>query len=154
MARPTKRRIKALHANQARNENDDSDGADDEDTPSDLPPPLPAAKPASLRSQVAEKDARITKLEAVIVDLRCDLLALQTAHEHLRLDNVSLLQSARTVSLAHNALKTLKRKADIAHFDELGRKQKRIRRLESPHFMTTLPVSLNSGSTSIPPRPN
>ncbi|KAJ7041593.1 hypothetical protein C8F04DRAFT_1177048 [Mycena alexandri] len=130
MARPTKQWITALCANRARNENSNFDSSDDEDTPPDLPSPLPAAKPASLGSQVTEKDAWITELEAVIVDLRSDLLVLQTAHEHLRLDNVSLLQSTRTISLAHNALKTLKQKADIAHFDELGRRQKRIRRLE------------------------
>ncbi|KAJ7767719.1 hypothetical protein B0H16DRAFT_1882430 [Mycena metata] len=133
MPPPNKRRIKALRVNRARNKNDDSDSADDEATPSALPAPLPAAKPASLRSEVAEKDARITELEAVIIDLRCDLLALQTAHEHLWLDTVSLLHSTRTVLLAHNALKTLKRKADIAHFDELGRRQKHIHRLEVDH---------------------
>ncbi|KAJ7437330.1 hypothetical protein FB451DRAFT_1416903 [Mycena latifolia] len=133
MVRPSKRRVAALRANHAWNDKDDSGSSDDENIPPDGLPfsqDPPRHKPTTLRSQIAEKDARIAELEATISGLQTDFLALQHAHNQLRLEHTTLLQTNQTISCANTALKTLKRKADSEHTEELGRRQKRIKRLE------------------------
>ncbi|KAJ7432435.1 hypothetical protein FB451DRAFT_1420594 [Mycena latifolia] len=133
MVRPSKRRVAALRANHARNDKDDSGSSDDENTPQDglpLSQNPPRHKRTTLRSQIAEKDARIAELEVTISGLQTDFLALQHAHNQLRLEHTTLLQTNQTISCANTALKTLKRKADSEHTEELGRRQKRIKRLE------------------------
>ncbi|KAJ7498270.1 hypothetical protein B0H11DRAFT_2381503 [Mycena galericulata] len=125
MSPSNKRRKSVLKGNHARNTKDDFDASDSDDecTSSDdltPPPPPPASKPTSLRSQIAEKDTKITELEATVSALQAELISLQHANDHLRLDYSSLIQEKQTISRMNTALRTLKRKADMTHIEELA----------------------------------
>ncbi|KAJ7473593.1 hypothetical protein B0H11DRAFT_2429951 [Mycena galericulata] len=161
MSRSNKRRKSALKANHLRNTKDDSDASDNESTSSDdlTPPPVPPEfKRTSLRSQIAEKDTKIAELEANVSALQAELISLQHANDHLRLDYSSLIQEKQTISRMNTALRTLKRKADTTHIEELRGKQKRIKRLETERtnkqqenlsIISSLQCSLNDTASHV-----
>ncbi|KAJ7724715.1 hypothetical protein DFH07DRAFT_971112 [Mycena maculata] len=87
-------------------------------------------KAKSLKAQIIEKDQRITDLDAIISGLNADTHQLQNQLSSLRLVHDALSEHNRTISIAHNALTSLKQKADTQFTDELGKRHKRIKRLE------------------------
>ncbi|KAJ7124027.1 hypothetical protein C8R43DRAFT_899318 [Mycena crocata] len=82
------------------------------------------------KAQIAEKDAKIAELTTLNSALSADLLQLQNDHTQFSIAHQALLDRTRGLSLANKALNCLKRKAQTAFDDELGKKTKRIKRLE------------------------
>lgn len=133
MPQLTKRQSTAHRLNQSKASvsDDDQNGRPD----STLPPAsistrYPKKPKKTLTVQVAEKESRIMELEATVSELSADLLCLQTTHDTLSLQHLSLLAQRRDLSMANQSLNNLKRKATTAFNEELSKKRKRIRRLE------------------------
>ncbi|KAJ7167103.1 hypothetical protein C8R46DRAFT_1219483 [Mycena filopes] len=130
MPPPTRRQLAARTASQqapqVRQAHDPLSPHNDENRPPEHPP----GKAKSLTSQLAEKDARIFELEAIVDRFRTENLQLQADLRSLRSRYETLSGRHSTLSLEKNALQCLKRKSDALQSEELGRRQKRIRRLE------------------------
>jgi hypothetical protein len=133
MARPSGRQKSALRASQSRGIPPSDSGHHDENTPPDDPnhgPDPPTDKPKSLRAQIIERDSRIAELEAINSGLEAEVLRLRAELHQLHGTHASLLERHTTISTQNRSLRSLKRKADATHSEELTRKHKRIRRLE------------------------
>ncbi|KAJ7862774.1 hypothetical protein B0H14DRAFT_2575211 [Mycena olivaceomarginata] len=126
---PQKETQAARHAIQSRHD----PGSSDKDTPVEDPipiPHLPIGRPRSLRTQIADKDDRITALETINAGLETDVSRLQTDLERLHGQHGALLDRTNTISLENKSLKNLKRKAESTLGEELAKRYKRIGRLE------------------------
>ncbi|KAJ6461405.1 hypothetical protein C8R45DRAFT_912233 [Mycena sanguinolenta] len=129
MGRQSKRQQQSCRASSSRFQSDDNDENLPPDDP--VPPPAPTGtKPKSLRTQIADKDGRIAELEAVNTAIRTEAIGLRTDLHQLRITYDTLLSKSNLISIANRSLKSLKRKADSTHVEDLGKKHKRIRRLE------------------------
>ncbi|KAF7367729.1 hypothetical protein MSAN_00836800 [Mycena sanguinolenta] len=118
-----------------------SKGYHDENTPLDTAPvavneTVEAPKPLSrsLKVQIQEKDAIISRLEARICVLETELSALRNVHheaiETFSKQNQDLSERNQNLSLTNRSLKSLKRKAEESMSREVAKRQKRIKRLE------------------------
>jgi chromosome segregation ATPase len=83
--------------------------------------------PSSLKAQIIDKDIRISQLEARVSTLEAEMSRLRK----LSIDNRILINRNQTLSSTDISLKSLKRKAETTLQDELAKKHKRVKRLES-----------------------
>ncbi|KAJ7916602.1 hypothetical protein B0H13DRAFT_1871061 [Mycena leptocephala] len=104
--------------------------SDDENTPTDPIDQLPPTNKKTLKAQLIEKEARITELEGIISHLEADARRLQDSLDSVQITYKTLLENYTTISIANKSLKSLKRKSDSSHREELAKRQKRIKRLE------------------------
>ncbi|KAJ7673621.1 hypothetical protein B0H17DRAFT_1140834 [Mycena rosella] len=87
--------------------------------------------PRTLKTQIIERDARIAELEVTVSELTADLHHLRNTHELLCSEHQTLLGHKGDLSLVNSSLNSLKRKAQTTFTEELAKKQKQIKRLET-----------------------